>query len=391
MSADLFAPVFVCHSGRLFSTKLSELHDSVKIDCTPIIACFDVGSESRQNQSFRSKPRFSPSTDSPLPSPTALRREYTFSSESDESYGIQLLSRIASDLQVEEDSKLIIPVAIVRPKRKDSYDMNLEQVGAVGIARSPYGSETRPVRVVDTSDAIDPQVMLSCLDAGALDVVKSPLDKAGIMGLTVHAYRRHKMAKKEQASFMAAARRARKQSWVGVEEKEQPYAYLREAMVRKLLRGICEPETTIESYQQRDLCVADDRKLIVARAVGTWNFDGSLFDEEELVYAGYCILDHALQLPELENWRMSEGKFIKWWRMRTRLTLFRPITTFHARLSSSLQSLRIIPQFSACRRCVAVTVLLSSTDRHPASIPGGGRVAALIHAEITNCKASGFF
>ena len=301
--------MFVCHSGRLFSSKLSELHDHVKLDCTPIIACFDVGSESKHGHIIRStRPRFNPKSDSPTASPTTLRREFTFSSESDESYGLQLLSRIASDLQVEEDSKLIIPVAIVRPARKDSYDRNFELSSASGITRSPYGSETAAARVVDTSNAIDSQVMLQCLDAGALDVVKSPLDKAGIMGLTVHAYRRHKMAKIEQASFMATARRSRKQSWVGVEEKEQPYAYLREAMVRKLLRGICEPETTIEGFQGREIHVDDARKALIAEEVGKWGFDAHMFDEDELVYGGYLMLNHALQLPELERYRMDESE-----------------------------------------------------------------------------------
>jgi 3',5'-cyclic-nucleotide phosphodiesterase len=55
------------------------------------------------------------------------------------------------------------------------------------------------------------------------------------MGLTVHAYRIYKTAKKEQSAFLAsaskfiAAARRRKQSWVGIED-EKPYAYLREAM-----------------------------------------------------------------------------------------------------------------------------------------------------------------
>ena len=149
--------------------------------------------------------------------------------------------------------------------------------------------------------------MLQCLDAGALDVVQSPLDKAGIMGLTVHAYRIYKTAKKEQAGFLAQARRRRKQSWVGVEEEEKPYAYLREAMVKKLLKGICEPETVIEDYQHRELYIEDGRKEVISREVGNWAFCGHDFSEDELVYAGYCILDHALQHPQLQKWRISQG------------------------------------------------------------------------------------
>jgi 3',5'-cyclic-nucleotide phosphodiesterase len=306
--------VFVCNSGRSFSAKLGELHDQVKIDCTPILACFDVGSESKHglkpDSYFRTRPR--PSTtsepDSPLPSPLALRREITFSSESDESYGLQLLSRIASDLQVDEGARLIIPVAIVKPKRKDSYDNKLEQqIRAAGVSRAPYGSESEPVQVEDQSDIIDPPLMLQCLEAGALDVVKSPLDKAGIMGLTVHAFRVYKTAKKDQDSFMALARRGRKASWVGVEE-EKPYAYLREAMVKKLLKGICEPQNVIEDYQHRDLYVEPQRRQLIANSVGKWGFDGHMFSEDELVYAGYCILNHAVQQPELKHWHVPEGK-----------------------------------------------------------------------------------
>ncbi|ETI28528.1 hypothetical protein G647_00978 [Cladophialophora carrionii CBS 160.54] len=300
----VFNQVYVCSSGRAFSTKLSELHDQVKLDCTPILACIDVGSESRHGH-LRSRPKFFPSSDSPLPSPSLLRKEITFSSESDESYGLQLLSRIASDLQVEEGVKLIIPVAIVQPKRNDSYDQALDTVRQPEVSRAPYGPEAEPVAIEDSSDVIDTQLMLQCLDAGALDVVKSPLDKAGIMGLTVHAYRIYKNAKKEQAGFMAMARRNRKQSWVGMED-EKPYAYLREAMVKKLLKGICEPQNIIEDYQHRDLFVQESRKPVVAAAVGRWDFSGHDFTEDELVYAGYYMLNHCLEMEACEQWSMSQ-------------------------------------------------------------------------------------
>ena len=310
----LTVTVFVCNSGRSFSVKLGELHDQVKPDCTPIIACFDVGRESRHglkpDHYFRARPRAAyPSDPDGPPSPYALRREITFSSESDESYGLQLLSRIASDLQVDEGAQLIIPVAIVKPKRRDSYDHTMDQLRPVTIARAPYGSDAESARFDDQSDIIDPPLMLQCLEAGALDVVRSPLDRAGIMGLTVHAFRVYKTAKKDQAGFLAAARRGRKQSWVGVEE-ERPYAYLREAMVKKLLKGICEPQHVIEDYQHRDLYVEPQRKPVIAEAVGKWTFDGHLFSEDELVYAGYYMLNHAVQLPELEQWRVSEGMCI---------------------------------------------------------------------------------
>lgn len=325
--------VYVCNSGRSFSMKLSELHDQVKLDCTPILACFDVGSESK-HELLKARSKFSPSEESPLPSPSLLRREITFSSESDESYGLQLLSRIASDLQVDEGVKLIIPVAIVQPQRKESQDEALDDVRPSEISRAPYGPEEKPVEIKDTSDIIDAQLMLQCLDAGALDVVKSPLDKAGIMGLTVHAYRIYKNAKKEQSGFMGMTRRSRKQSWVGMEE-EKPYAYLREAMVKKLLKGICDPQNLIEDYQHRDLFVRESRKPVIAQAVGSWGFDGHDFTEDELVYAGYLMLSHALSMDAVEKWRMSKGMCSHAIVLLSNIVGSR-ITPFHARLSSRL-------------------------------------------------------
>lgn len=301
--------VYVCRSGRAFSGKLAEIHESVRADCIPILACFDVGSQKKHEITARSRPRtFNPASESPLPSPSLLRREITFSSETDESYGLQLLSRIASDLQVEEGVKLIIPVAVVQPQRRDSYDAALQtQEAQSEIARAPYGTETEPAKLADNSDIIDPQLMLQCLDAGALDVVKSPLDKAGIMGLTVHAYRIYKSAKAENSHYMSKARgRGRKQSWVGVDE-EKPYSYLRESMVRKLLKGICDPQEFIEDYQHRDVFIEPHRKAVVAEQVGKWNFSGQDFSDDELVYAGYYMLNHALQVPEVNKWQMSQG------------------------------------------------------------------------------------
>lgn len=223
----------MCKSGRSFSAKLAEVQESVKLDCTPILAFFDVGSDLKQLHPLKlggQKPK-GLSTDSLSPRPATLQRKMTFSSEADESYGLQLLSRIASDLQVDEGVKLVIPVALVRMGRSDS---TARPATPVRSSNSGKDSPTSPV-FEDRPSPVDPHMMLRCLDAGAVDVISSPLNNEKIIGLTVHAYRIYKTAKKEQSAFLAsasnfiAAARRRKQSWVGIEE-EKPYSYLREAM-----------------------------------------------------------------------------------------------------------------------------------------------------------------
>lgn len=225
--------VFVCSSGRSFSAKLAEIQEAVKADCTPVLAIFDVDSDATHDHLFQlggQKPK-GLSPDTVTPSAPRLSRQLTFSSEADECYGLQLLSRIASDLQVGEGVKLVIPVALVRKKRKGSNGTHFST------ARNSYsGKDSLTLAAFDDKPSpVDPKMMLQCLDAGALDVVPSPLNNEKILGLTVHAYRIYKTAKKEQTAFLAsaskymAAARKRKQSWVGIEE-EEPYAYLREAM-----------------------------------------------------------------------------------------------------------------------------------------------------------------
>ena len=227
------ASVFVCNSGRSFSAKLAEIQEAVKVDCTPILAIFDVDSDSTHNHLLQLGGQKSKglSPEAASPSAPALHRQLTFSSEADECYGLQLLSRIASDLQVDEGVKLVIPVALVRKNRKDSNGAH------VSTAKNSQAGKDSPISSAfdDKPSPVDPNMMLQCLDAGALDVVPSPLNNEKILGLTVHAYRIYKTAKKEQSAFLAsaskymAAARRRKQSWVGIEE-EEPYAYLREAM-----------------------------------------------------------------------------------------------------------------------------------------------------------------
>ncbi len=56
-----------------------------------------------------------------------------------------------------------------------------------------------------------------------------------------------------------------------------------------------------------DLTIEDDRKEDITKEVGKWSFCAHDFSEDELVYAGYFMLNHALKMPELENWRLSEG------------------------------------------------------------------------------------
>lgn len=57
-----------------------------------------------------------------------------------------------------------------------------------------------------------------------------------------------------------------------------------------------------------DLHIEDERKQEIMKEIGKWSFCAHDFSEDELVFAGYYMLNHALKMPELAHWCMNQGK-----------------------------------------------------------------------------------
>lgn len=222
------------------------------------------------------------------PSPTSTRLTRTDTGEPDDIYGMHLLTHISSQIQSRSLSKLVLPVVVLS-------GLVPENVSAPLPSLSVHGSQL----LTDTVR------LRRYLDAGAVDVLSSPFSKEQIHGLTIHAYRVHKEVAREEAGFLTT-KRNRKLSWVGVNDAK-PYAYLREAMVSSLMSGICNPEMAGESHDPADLYVSPERQEVVANAIGTWSFSAHDFSDDELLYASLLMLKHALKMPELEQWGMTDG------------------------------------------------------------------------------------
>jgi 3',5'-cyclic-nucleotide phosphodiesterase len=204
-----FSPiiVYLCQAGASLVSKLAELSDTAANSCTPIFAFFDIDLNTDDPPSLSRRSTSRGSWQEP-PSPSPLHRGFTFLSQNDGSSDLRLLSGLSADIKVQDAPNLVIPVAILRAPPRDPTSAALDQ-------RQPQNIP-------------QPLHLSKCLDAGAVDVIPSPLDKARIQGLVVHAYRVRKSALKEQSRFLSR-RKLRKHSWVGVHD-EQPYSYLREAM-----------------------------------------------------------------------------------------------------------------------------------------------------------------
>ncbi|KAL4779297.1 hypothetical protein BJX76DRAFT_94015 [Aspergillus varians] len=280
---DVCRRMYLCQASASLVTKLAELNDDAGNSCTPIFAFFDIDLHNDDAHSLTRRSTSRGSWQEP-PSPAPLRRGFTFSAQNDGPSDLKLLFGLSSDIQTQDAPNLVIPVAVLRPPPRDPTSAQQQQP-----AYTPK-----------------PQHISRCLDAGAVDVLAGPLDKVRIQSLVVHAYRIRKTALREQSRFLSR-RKLRKHSWVGVHD-QQPYSYLREAMVSKLMKGICNPEDVVEELHDGEFEVTEEREAYVKERLGQWNFTAHEFSDDELVFAAYSMLQHAFTIPELDEWRLTPGE-----------------------------------------------------------------------------------
>lgn len=216
--------VHICDSGRACLSKISSLLESPKGNA-PTFVIIDVPYDEEQRLKRLSRePR--------TPSPTSGRMIRINTTEPDDIYGTHLLTHISSEISSRNYSRLVVPVVML-----------------TGLEREPAPSGLPSPGIHGAQVLTDTVRLTRYLDAGAFDVLSSPLSKDRMHGLVIHAYRLQKEFAREEASFLTS-KRNRKLSWVGVDDAK-PYAYLREAMVSNLMTGICNPETVGDSLEAR--------------------------------------------------------------------------------------------------------------------------------------------
>ena len=95
--------------------------------------------------------------------------------------------------------------------------------------------------------------------------------------------------------------------------------------VSHLMTSICKPESVLYAYDSRysspvyrRTSIADwlrklyiinyRQEVVITKAIGRWDFSAHDFSEDELVHAAFLMLQHALQMPDLEKWRIPACK-----------------------------------------------------------------------------------
>lgn len=281
-----FHGVHICTSKSSCLTKLVDLSSDNSNQPTLVILEVAMAVEVRHandrlsHDSHQSTSNIQPSTSHWFPSAPSRPSSVTQDSN--------LLGIITSRNASSELSNSVVPLVFMQPP-EDAVETDQQQAPNKGMISVPHD-------------------MLRCIDEGAADVYFSPLTLDSIRSIASHAYRIRKDKLKHQALIQEALK-VRKRSWVGIDDRK-PYAYLREEMVSGLMTGICSPDNTQPKIGHSLVAADPGDHSILINALASWNFSAHDFSEDELVYAAFFMLQHALHMTELERYRLPAADLI---------------------------------------------------------------------------------
>lgn len=283
----------MCTTGAECVEKLLDLHDTSNIDLRPTIVLIDMPHDEKLSDSDSYSQNSSP--------------QFTNGGGiyGGGMYGLRLLEKVVYETHSRNLAKLVVAIPVISFPLLQSPSPS--ESSSTELAQSPYSEYLQQNNSSHPRSTNNRALVRKCLDSGAVDVMASPLHVKTLTTLEVHAYRAHKEALKEHQALLEI-KRGRKRSWVGVHE-EQPFSYLREAMVSSLMGGICrsghESDVVIGSVR---ISVSPEQQAAIADAVGKWHFCAHEFDDDQLLIAASLMFKHAFSMSELEHWRIPTGE-----------------------------------------------------------------------------------
>ncbi|OAA74107.1 3'5'-cyclic nucleotide phosphodiesterase, catalytic domain protein [Cordyceps fumosorosea ARSEF 2679] len=291
---DAFGDVYLCSTGAACLQHLLALQENAVYSMSPAIVLIDTPHTEQITPSQIHSPTWPAA-----PTASEAAQSSHIAALDNEIYGLSLLQQIITESHLRCMAKRVVPVPVISYPEPTS-DQPREQMtdGATDVLA--------PVPL--NTPAAHRPLIRKCLDLGAVDVIISPLSSKCITTLEICAYKAHRDAAREQQELLEITH-GRKRSWVGVSDQE-PFAYLREAMVSNLMKGICRmaPDDNIATAH---VSVPAQRQSEIASAVSKWHFCANSFTDDELLVGAMFMFQHALSMPELERWRLPADKLIK--------------------------------------------------------------------------------
>ncbi len=219
--------------------------------------------------------------------------------ERSEIYGSKLLLTLVSAAKEKQISSLVIPVVIMHVP---SHAARADILKTAKAAEGDLFNHCSTHLAATISIPIEQQLAVPYIDIGAVDVIPNPIKAERLPNLAIHIYRTYKEYIHSK-QLLAQITQARKRSWVGLGDTK-PYAYLREAMVGGLMDGICSLNSETFATPNVYITVEPEREEVLVEALASWGFSAHEFSDDELLFGAGMMLQHALDMEELKDWRI---------------------------------------------------------------------------------------
>lgn len=202
------------------------------------------------------------------------------------------------------------------------------------IQKPSYKYHVMPFVLLATSspDEIPDSQDSTFLGAGALDTMRSPLCPEAMNQLMGH-----------------------------IKETTKPSAHsLGADMARGLVDSMAKRSRPRPATHRPDELLSAQRKSAVEEAVAMWKFPAHTFDMDELTYGALSMLEHVLQNPELESYRLPRAELMTFLLAVRRQYKHEREGTFVliASLTSRTDSSSSLSQLATRRRCDTIALLL---------------------------------
>ncbi|KAL8999717.1 MAG: hypothetical protein Q9169_001534 [Polycauliona sp. 2 TL-2023] len=276
-----FDGVHLCGSSNSCMATLSDIESNMS-NLRPILVILEAQMALEARQADH-RPPYARRTSTPDQPASRNRSAASVGKQPSQPRHSNLLKAIASRSNLADPPTGIIPVTFIQLPESDVCNDRME-----------HSANDQPLL---------PPELLRCFDDGAVDVVFGPLSSKSIRSIASHAYRHRKDGSRKRESSQEI-RKSRKRSWVGFDDRK-PYAYLREEMVSGLMTGICSPDEALPTIEFNSSTTDHDDDSRLAEAFTSWDFSAHELSEDQLVHVAFLMLQHALNMPELERWRMS--------------------------------------------------------------------------------------
>ncbi|OBT64833.1 hypothetical protein VE03_06402 [Pseudogymnoascus sp. 23342-1-I1] len=291
-------------AARRMQVNVQTLLGTFNKDLVPTLALIDIPDDDEENERKVPVPQEPIQEDDPGEGEASSSVSVGDEPGAPEVYGSHLLRQITTDTKKKGVANMVLPVAVARRR--------------VGIPSSAPDTPTQTGRVTRSGQShvtpSGPAVMqlppgqasdMKYVDLGAVDVLDNPIRRESLPSLAIHVYRVHKEFE-QRGRHLFEPTQKHQSPWPGV-PTPYPFPYIREVMVSDLVGRIC--GTIVEHPQDPvEIHVEEERKQNVMNALGDWDFSAHKLQEDELLFATMRMLEHALQLDGLEEWRLPADK-----------------------------------------------------------------------------------